>query len=825
MNHFMKTIPHLQLALLIILANFSITHSINVRVSNLTIGEQSFNLINSNSEDIYKVIYNSTDTTLNVTAWTNASYKLPLLIVIRQENGLISLQLPDKQTARFVQNFTRILCPAYVGQDNKTGLSTVFIDIYTSSKISVSYSIEVNYFKTFVLAESSTTSVMVSPFAPVFYKYPMKSRTARLEFLSNDRICTTVSVQRMICPIFDLRHTVDFSGQYQTMTKKALISVENYEDKIEPIYIVISVHTNDLECCAIPNCSGSDIHRYKNVTLFLKPGFDQSQVNLNYAITLSFFLAIYIFICPFLCFIEPYSEKNFRHLINEFKTNETILSLSTNVSPTPIPSDKICDERAATQIQINKSLEENLLAYKESQKSDSGINNINTNDSTLNNICSINSTREENTMEDINSFSSVIESSNSETYKEIIKEERVIMLTDLSRKQTKLVDRKMMNYPRLIIAIATFYTLPVVQLVFLFQTQLTKSGNEDSCYFNFLCMVKSGPFAAFNNIFSNVGYILLGIMFIIIVKKRAYSYSYMRKKYPKIMATHGVPQHFGLFYTMGIGLIMEGILSAAYHVCPSYNNFQFDTSFMYILGVISTLKLYQCRHPDIHVSSQKVFLFLALCILVNVIGVFYGKGKLWFVILYSIAHVTFFFGLSIVIYNMKNPDLNMKKLKEMANNEAIKKLSEPKYTKRLIMLVIANVFNIGMAVYSILIPTQFSTHLLHLLLGNFLLYFIMYCICKLINGENFHIVTIMNLIVASIAWIFALYFFIIEIKYWEEKPAVSREANRPCILLKVYDHHDAWHFLSALSMFLSFSVQLTLDDGIILKKRNEITVF
>ena len=38
---------------------------------------------------------------------------------------------------------------------------------------------------------------------------------------------------------------------------------------------------------------------------------------------------------------------------------------------------------------------------------------------------------------------------------------------------------------------------------------------------------------------------------------------------------HGVPQHFGLFYTMGIGLIMEGILSAAYHVCPSYNNFQF----------------------------------------------------------------------------------------------------------------------------------------------------------------------------------------------------------------------------------------------------------
>jgi hypothetical protein len=117
----------------------------------------------------------------------------------------------------------------------------------------------------------------------------------------------------------------------------------------------------------------------------------------------------------------------------------------------------------------------------------------------------------------------------------------------------------------------------------------------------------------------------------------------MRRKYPIIIHNHGIPQHFGLFYTMGIGLIMEGILSAAYHTCPSYSNFQFgkkiiiiiispcnipfiyllipDTSFMYVIGVINIIKLYQCRHPDINPSSQKVFLFLACCILLNVVGV------------------------------------------------------------------------------------------------------------------------------------------------------------------------------------------------------------
>ena len=38
---------------------------------------------------------------------------------------------------------------------------------------------------------------------------------------------------------------------------------------------------------------------------------------------------------------------------------------------------------------------------------------------------------------------------------------------------------------------------------------------------------------------------------------------------------YGIPQHFGLFYALGIALIMEGVLSGCYHVCPSYSNFQF----------------------------------------------------------------------------------------------------------------------------------------------------------------------------------------------------------------------------------------------------------
>jgi len=961
--------------------------AISVRVSNLTLGTTALNLIDSNTEDIYRVVYNSTNTTLNVTAWTNATSDLPLLIVIRQEKGLISLQLPNKDTSKFIQNVSRILCPAFVGRDKNTGLSTVYIDIYTSSQSNISYSLHVAYFDTFVISEKTTTNIFVAPFAPVFFKYDMRYESSIVKFTSRDRICTTVSVQRMACPVFDLKHTVDFAGQYQTMTQLGAISVDNPGLRHKSMYIVISVHPNDKDCCDSVNCSGSSGYRIKNMTIQLLQGYDNSTVNLNYAITLSVFLAIYIIICPFLCFVEPYCEKNFKILIDELKTIQTTYTsltptstnhkmfellneqrkhhrggnniASTSSSPSirpahyrhiitgsPTPTSQSGGDTTPVSTKpfnLNECLAKNVLLSRflkmkpiitspivmptinsgvdlstpttsGSSQQQASLNNTVSSTTTSSTIdahydkanLSIqipkiqiseskmlsgnprrsNKVRRNNRNDLIYSphmatsltkfnndnnnshvdleaandnggglvsmtpsnvsystsvpieDSSLITEDNSftsseydrmedaDSYKQVVRNKPNLKVHDLARKQAKILDRKIMNYPRLIIAIATFYVLPVIQLILLYQTQLTKSGNEDSCYFNFLCMIKSGPFAAFNNVFSNVGYVLLGIMFIIVVKKRSYSYTYMRKKYPMIMSNHGIPQHFGLFYTMGIGLIMEGILSAAYHVCPSFNNFQFDTSFMYIVGVITTIKLYQCRHPDIHPSSQKVFLFLALCILLNVVGVFYGKDHMWFVFSYTIGHLVFFFCLSVVIYYMKQPKFGISALKLVAQQlKKDKNLSQPVHFDRLIMLVIANVFNISIAVNGILFPTQFSSYLLNVLLGNFMLYFLMYLVNKIIHKEKFHMITIVNLAIATLSWIIGLYLYKIEIKQWEKSPAQSREANKSCILLNVYDHHDAWHLLSSLSMFMSFVVILTLDDGIVTKRRTEIAVF
>ena len=106
-----------------------------------------------------------------------------------------------------------------------------------------------------------------------------------------------------------------------------------------------------------------------------------------------------------------------------------------------------------------------------------------------------------------------------------------------------------------------------------------------------------------------------------------------------------------MFYAMGIALVFEGCLSATYHICPTNRNFQFDTVFMYIMGVLMISKIYQFRHPDIVVRAYKVYVCLGVIILVEVIGIYaetgFGMNKVLFWVL---ALVAYFFACATLAY-------------------------------------------------------------------------------------------------------------------------------------------------------------------------------
>ena len=130
-------------------------------------------------------------------------------------------------------------------------------------------------------------------------------------------------------------------------------------------------------------------------------------------------------------------------------------------------------------------------------------------------------------------------------------------------------------YWKYLILIGIFYLTPSLQFI-LFQS----SHTNIECYYNKKCHTQVGNIHAFNNVISNILYIIFGFIYIIIVR--------LKKKIDSDGITNINNNQKSLYYTLGISLILEGISSSIYHICPSKLNFQFDTTFM-ILGLFMSI--------------------------------------------------------------------------------------------------------------------------------------------------------------------------------------------------------------------------------------------
>uniref|UniRef100_A0AAY4E7Z4 SID1 transmembrane family member 2 n=1 Tax=Denticeps clupeoides TaxID=299321 RepID=A0AAY4E7Z4_9TELE len=413
--------------------------------------------------------------------------------------------------------------------------------------------------------------------------------------------------------------------------------------------------------------------------------------------------------------------------------------------------------------------------------------------------------------------------------KNIVRTKKFLCVSDLARKDKRVLSKKYQIYFWNIATIAVFYALPVIQLVITYQTVVNVTGNQDICYYNFLCAHPLGPISSFNNILSNLGYILLGLLFLLIVLCREIIHKRALFRNDLAALECGIPKHFGLYYAMGTALMMEGILSACYHVCPNYTNFQFDTSFMYMIAGLCMLKLYQKRHPDINASAYTAYACLAGVIFFSVLGVVFGKGNTAFWIVFSVIHILATLLLSTQLYYMGRWRLDSGVLRRMVYiiyTDSIRQCSGPMYIDRMVLLVMGNIVNWSLAAYGLIErPNDFASYLLAIGICNLLLYFAFYIIMKLRSGERIKCFALVCILFTAVIWGFALFFFFQGLSTWQKTPAESREHNRECILLSFFDDHDIWHFLSSIAMFGSFLVLLTMDDDLDAVQRDKIYVF
>ncbi|XP_063812875.1 SID1 transmembrane family member 1 isoform X4 [Pseudophryne corroboree] len=770
--------------------------------------------IDRDIEEVYAFNYTSVPgkvDALRVFVMSNSDdLEFPLLFVVRQQKGVLSWQVPlvfrgYYQRTYTYQDVSRTLCPTDPEGQTQPLEQFMYIDIASMAPTSVQYELIVIRLPNFELQTDVPFNFSASPSQPQYflYSFPEGVDSVIIKGSSvNAYPCAVVSVQDITCPVYDLDHNVEFNGVYQSMTKKIAITIQRKDFPKGQFYIVFVIKPEDYACGgSAPKSTSGDhtwnLKRVKHIEVTVSPSI-KNTVYLH-ATLLCFLFFLIFYLGAFLVFF-----------VHHFRMQKKRVNMSGS------PDEGEGTVAASHPITTSTPEGSSYGAIDESrQRTGRTPPPI-----PRPRIYSDSSVDEESDFDGIPEM---------ESDKNVIRAKAFLYVSDLSVKDRRTISKKYKIYFWNIITIAVFYALPVIQLVITYQTVVNVTGNQDICYYNFLCAHPLGVLSAFNNILSNMGHILLGFLFLLIVLRRDLLHRSLVEANDVYALEYGIPKHFGLFYTMGIALTMEGVLSACYHVCPNYSNFQFDTSFMYMIAGLCMLKLYQTRHPDINASAYAAYASFALVIFLAVLGVVFGKDNWWFWVIFSIIHVVGSLALSTHIYYMGRFKIDFgifRRIFQILYTDCIQQCTRPMYMDRMILLIVGNVVNLFFAIFGLVYrPRDFASYLLGIFICNLLLYLAFYIIMKLRSSEKIQPLPLFCIIATAGVWASALYFFFQTLSSWEETPAQSREKNRECIVMHFFDDHDIWHFLSSTAMFFSFLVLLTLDDDLDDVRRDKIPVF
>ena len=364
-------------------------------------------------------------------------------------------------------------------------------------------------------------------------------------------------------------------------------------------------------------------------------------------------------------------------------------------------------------------------------------------------------------------------------------------------------------YWKILCIIAAFYILPSLQFI-LFQI----NDNSVHCYYNNKCKYYFYNIPAFNNFISNIGYILFGIIYIIYVVKNE-----------RIDKGNGIHTDNSLYICLGLSLLLEGIFSSLYHLCPSKLNFQFDTTFMFIGTLLTYLTIFQKRHPQKMPSPIKIYSALSFIVSINIISlsdIITGKD-IWFWIILLLILIYGMIQSSFYMYFNKSLKINKDFFNKLISFRIkdIKLDHIPKY----LFMIISNISTIIVGIVGIFNKSSFTDWMLGILTVNMIIYYVHYIVEKIYNYEMISKLWILLLLITIGILGTSTYFYLIPVSNKLLTPKESDALNKDCILFDFFDYHDIWHFLSSLGLFLLILNIYIIDKYLDNIPRNDIKIF
>mgnify|MGYP003977666223 FL=1 len=347
---------------------------------------------------------------------------------------------------------------------------------------------------------------------------------------------------------------------------------------------------------------------------------------------------------------------------------------------------------------------------------------------------------------------------------------------------------------RLLLLISIFYGLPTTQYIFY---QISDSEvRKEQCYFNNKCVHRVGGIVSFNNVISNLAYILLSLTLYYIIFKYDNTFQNVREYY--------------LIICIIISMLLEGVYSSLYHLCPSRVNLQFDTTFMFFFGVFMIIYILQKNRKNDLIDISKLFLFMGVLIFINTINLTLDNNSFEWIFVIIIFPISNFIISANVYFGHTNWSFNIFyficRLRHSFTN--IRRLPNISY---LFCLIIINVINLCLLITSIFKNIDFSKFLLGTLFIDMIIVLIHHIALKINSGVCIPFWKFLIGIFTIIIVCLSLYFYqlpTIDDKVSQED---SAKYNRPCVLFDYFDTHDIWHFLSATGMFSSILSVWLLD--------------
>ena len=99
-------------------------------------------------------------------------------------------------------------------------------------------------------------------------------------------------------------------------------------------------------------------------------------------------------------------------------------------------------------------------------------------------------------------------------------------------------------------------------------------------------------------------------------------------------------------------MILQGICSGIFHLCPGFTSLQFDTTVMYIMLILSFIKIYQFRHPDLVFEAFHVMYSFSILIAMEAASIYISStiSKVVFNLIFIVLYTVGFSKVSIDCY-------------------------------------------------------------------------------------------------------------------------------------------------------------------------------